>query len=126
MKSYEGISKKILNHLGFLVSEYQMEFKFQTFSDFNGFCGPVDTYSFYNDNGCFTLHNIVQRGEWGWFTSKYFSDDQYELLQKEIKQTDYIKKFHLTYSGVLKELAAFIKKQIQETDRFFNISIITK
>ena len=124
MQHYEGISKRILKYLGFLVSEYGMEFQFQTFPAFKGFYGPIDTYSFYNKNGCFTLHNIVQRGEWGWFVSQQFSDDQYALLQREINQTSYVKHIHLTFSGILKELSIAIRDQIQKTGYCFGIKVI--
>lgn len=67
---YEGKEKLIKKHLSFLINEYNMSFKYQCFNDYKGFKGPIDVYSFYNDNGCFTLHNIVQRGEWGWYVSK--------------------------------------------------------
>jgi len=120
---YAGNTSLIKKHLGFLETEYNFTFAFQTFDDYYGFCGPIDAYSFYNDSGCFTIHNIVQRGEWGWFTSKKFSANQYELLEAEIVQTNYITKRHWFYNAVLKELANIIKKQIDSSGSFFNIRI---
>lgn len=123
---YIGNTKLIQKHLGFLETEYDFKFSFQTFDDYNGFYGPIDTYSFYNNFGCFTLHHVVQRNEWSWFTSKKFSTNQYELLEIEINQTNYICGFRLFYSSVLKELASIIRKQIELYSGFFDICVIPK
>ena len=90
MKKYDGQTKLILKFFNFLVQDYGMKFVFQTYSDYYGFFGPIDTYSFYNTYGCFTLLNIVQRGEWGWFVSSKFSTNLNELLKTEINQKTYI------------------------------------
>jgi len=118
---YTGKTKLIKKHLGFLETDYGLKFEFQTFEDYKGFCGPIDAYSFYNDFGCFTMHNIVQKGEWGWFVSKKFSQNQYELLDTEIDQRNYIDKRYWLYSSVLKKLAEIIKNQIELSGSFFGI-----
>ena len=121
--SYTGKRNLIKKHLGFLETEYGLKFEFQTFHDYKGFCGPVDTYSFYNDSGCFTLHNIVQRDEWGWFISKRYSTNQYELLEIEINQKEYVSDRCLFFKSVLKKLANVIKFQINSYHSFFDIQI---
>ena len=103
---YIGKTKVVLYYLGFLKDEYDFNFAFQTFNKYNGFCGPIDTYSFYNTYGCFTLLNIVQRGEWGWFVSSKFSTNLNELLKTEINQKTYIYKTYWLYGSVLKELSS--------------------
>lgn len=120
---YIGKTKLIRKHLGFLETTYGFKFAFQTFDNYNGFCGPIDTYSFYNNLGCFTLHNVVQKGEWGWFTSKKFSTNQYQLLEVEINQRNYINHRYWFYSSVLKELAYQIEFQINEHGSFFDIKL---
>lgn len=120
---YTGKTKLIKKHLGFLETDYDLKFAFQTFEDYKGFCGPIDTYSFYNDFGCFTLHNIVQKGEWGWFVSKKFSQNQYELLESEIDQRNYIDKRYWLYRSVLKKLGEIIKNQIELSGGFFGILV---
>lgn len=120
---YKGNTKLVLKHLGFLKDDYGFCFSFQTFNDYHGFCGPIDTYSFYNNNGCFTLHNIVQKGEWTWFLSKNYSNDQYELMNKKIDPNLYIATNCWMYSTILKRLSVSIKKQITTSGKVFGIAI---
>ncbi len=123
MKQYEGKTKLFIKYLGFLVEDYGMKFKFQTFADYKGFHGPIDTYSFYNDYGCFTFHNIVQRGEWGWYRSFKFSNNQYELLEREINQSEYLEKNYFFTSSWLKDLSNIIKISVKRCNSVFGISI---
>lgn len=120
---YNGKTKLICRHLGFLIHDYNMKFKFQTFKFFHEFYGPIDTYSFYNHNGCFTLHNVVQKGEWGIFVSSKFSEDQYQLLAKEIFLEHYLPNRSLTINGFLKKLAVSISEQLERNNSFFGINI---
>lgn len=122
---YNGKTKLILKYLGFLVEKYNMRFSFQSFSNYIiGFAGPSDCYSFYNDYGCFTIHNFVQRGEWRLFRSLKFSNNQYELLDKEIYQRPYFDRSYLTSSGWLKALAKVIHNEIEIKKSFFSIKLI--
>lgn len=123
MKVYEGKTKLILKYFGFLVEEHGMKFQFQTFPDYNGFFGPIDTYSFYNENGCFTFHNIVQRGEWGWYKSSKFSNDQYELLEKEINQRDYLVRYYFFTNSWLKALSDIVKGQVKRSNSALGVSL---
>ena len=116
-------SKNIMKYLGFLVEDYQMQFSFQTFDEYNGFAGPINTYSFYNEYGCFTIHHIVQRNEWGWYISRNMSEDQYELLENEIIQTDFITAKCLSPKKMLKALAGSVQFQISASKSFFGIRI---
>ena len=118
---YNGKTKLILKYLGFLTEEYGFCFRFQSFDDYNGFCGPIDTYSFYNQHGCFTLHHVVQKGEWRWFRSREFSTNQYNLLEKELNPNLYISNHHWLYRTVLKQMAASIKRQTLTTGTVFGI-----
>ena len=119
---YQGKTKLILKHLGFLREESGLNFAFQSFDSYHGFCGPIDTYSFYNDFGCFTLHHIVQKGEWAWYKSSKFSKSQYKLLETEINQSNYISQCFFLGS-VLKKLSESIQSQIALTNEFFDIPI---
>lgn len=120
---YEGKEKLIKKHLSFLINEYNMSFKYQCFNDYKGFKGPIDVYSFYNYNGCFTLHNIVQRGEWGWYVSKKISTNQFELIEKEIRQVDYLKKSYFLTSSWLKELCKILKEEASTNNTIFGIKL---
>lgn len=122
-REYTGESKTVLKHLCFLVENYQMQFSFQAFDEYKGFCGPVNTYSVYNGNGCFTLHQVVQLGEWGWYVSKEFHENQYDLLEAEIKQNEFISENRLSYKKMLKELASCIRNQISDSNSFLGIKM---
>lgn len=122
-REYTGESKNVLKYLGFLVDDYQMQFLFQSFDEYKGFCGPINTYSFYNNNGCFTLHQVVQRGEWGWYVSKELHKDQYALLETEISQNEYIRRGSVFARSSLKNLADIIDEQILVSKEFFGIKV---
>lgn len=122
-REHSGESKAVLKYLGFLVDDYQMQFSFQSFDEYKGFSGPVNTYSFYNENGCFTLHQVVQHGEWGWYASKEYCENQYDLLETEIKQNEFISENSLSYKKMLKELAFCILNQISVSNNFFGIKV---
>ena len=131
MYQYEGITKKILTIFGFLIREYNLQFKFQTFDKYLYFCGPIDTYSFYNDFGCFTLHNVVQKGEWTMYKSAKFTEDQYKLMAQRIYEIDYsymrnIKKWCWTTTGWLKLLAQAIKEEIDKKGTMLGIRVEKK
>ena len=126
MYQYEGKTKKILTIFGFLIREYNLQFKFQTFSMYHNFYGPMDTYSFYNEFGCFTLHNAVQRGEWGLYKSEKFSEDQYKLMAREIYDCDYPTKWHWTTTGWLKDLAQAKKEEIDKKGTMLGIRVEKK
>ena len=115
-----------ITNFNFLINECGMNFIFQKFSNYRGFYGPIYTYSFYNCNGCITFHNIVQRGEWGWYKSQKISTIQNELLESEINQTSYIQRNYLFASRMFKDLAKILKKEAEEKNTIFGIRIIKK
>ena len=120
---YKGESLSVLKHLGFLLDDYGMQFSFQSFEEYKGFSGPANTYSFHNKNGCFTLHQVVQRGEWGWYTSKEYHENQYDLMENEIKQNEFISTNCLSYKKMLKKLALCISNQISASNEFWGIKV---
>lgn len=115
--------KKILKYLGFLKTEFGMSYAFQSFSNYRGFAGPIETYSFYNDNGCITFHHIIQRGEWGWYTSKEFSNIQEGLLEKEIEQREYLHKSYFLTKSWLKDLQQALHEEIKQYGTVFHIKV---
>lgn len=120
---YEGKTKLITKHLGFLVSKYKMNYLFQSFPKFLGFYGPSDCYSFYNDNGCFTIHNLAQRGEWGLFIAPKFSYNQDNLLRQEINQRLYFDGNYFTDSSWLNALSNTIIRDIKLNNSLFSIKL---
>lgn len=119
-----SIDKKIFKYLGFLETGLGMTFKKQTFTSYLGFAGPIDTYSFYNEFGCITFHHIVQKGEWGWFTSKKFSSNQGNLLEKEIRQREYLNKSYYFTSSWLRDLQEALKNELYEYGTVFHIKVL--
>lgn len=120
---YCGKVNLIKKHLGFLIDEFNMKFRFQSFDNYKGFCGPIDTYSFYNENGCLTFHNIVQKAEWGLYKAEYFSTNQFELLKEEIILTDYLTKNYLLISSWLKDLSRILYNEATLKGTIFEIKI---
>ena len=123
MKKYKGKTKLFIKYFGFLIEDYGMKFEFQTFIEYKGFRGPVETYSFYNDNGCFTFHNIVQRGEWGWYRSLKFSNNQYELLEREVSQSEYLDKNYFLISSWLRDLSKIMKLYAERSNSVFGVRV---
>ncbi len=67
----------------FLVTKYGLAYQHQTFSNCYGGHWEVETYSYYNESGCFTIYFEVQRGMDFWYASQ-FSSDYRKLCEREI------------------------------------------
>lgn len=122
-RNNEGKSKTVLKFLGFLIDEYRLDYLFQKFDKYSDFYGPIHAYSFYNDYGCFTLLEVVQRGEWAWYVSEKIYTNLEELLETEIKQTDYIQQQFFSYKTCLKVLGDLIRQQLEHSQQFFGIVV---
>ena len=116
-----GRSKLVLKYLGFLVTEHNMQFKVQKFNFFKNFWSY--NYSFYNENGCFTIRDIPQRDETHWYVSHAFSEDEAELKEREIIQPLYIQGPCWFWRTLIKKLAASIRYQITTSGEFFGIKV---
>lgn len=116
-------SKWILRYFGFLMDDYGMKFAVQTFHQYAGFSGPIYVYSFYNENGCFSFHYIVQRDEWGWYTSKNFSNQQNELMEQEINQKQYLNQSYNSIKSALLDLSEKLKAEIADKGSVFGIQL---
>lgn len=114
----------IKKHLGFLTKEYGLNYIRQEFGDYMDFHGPAECFSFYNSDGCFTLHHLEQRGEWGWFYAPQFCKSQDGLLKTEIDQQQYIHGRVFGYRHMLRLLGKSIQRQITESGGFFGISVV--
>lgn len=68
----------------FLVTDYGLTYRFQEFRNCYSGNWIVQTYSFYNDSGCFTIHYLPQRDELSYFYSTRFSTVREVLCEKEI------------------------------------------
>lgn len=119
---YEGKTRLVLHHLDFLIYHYGFQFTFNSFKNYKGFYGPSDIYSFYNSKGCFSLHHLVQKGEWGIYISSRYSIDQFGLLEKQIPQNQYFSRNTYTSSGFIKQLKKSVELQLIQTNSVFGIS----
>ena len=59
------------NLFGFLMKDYGLIYKYQEFHNCYGGNWIVHTHSFYNDSGCFTIYNEIQRGIDFCYASKF-------------------------------------------------------
>lgn len=123
----------------FLVKDYNLKYVYQEFKNCYGGNWCVYTHSFYNDSGCFTIHNLPQRGELDFYYAKKFSKVRKDLYEQLIGITSIEKEiwdknskflffrnpfFWWSSSRVLKTLAEVIKKQIEDNGEFFGIKVI--
>ena len=114
------------------LKEYGLEFKKQTFNNAYNAHFTVNTYSYYNENGCFTIYNLPQRGEWDYFYSMKFSTVMDKLLTSRIniyeQQSEIWNKarsnFLYTIKKELRILSDVIKYQIKEKKEFYGIKIL--
>lgn len=124
---------KITTELDFLIEEYGMKYQFQSFEKTvgGGFWGPCEAYSYYNDYGCFTIYNIVQRGDLDFYYSPKFSCNQNELLQDEVNLNLGCEEIWLNMPHKIfgqrkifyKTLAKAIKFQIHKYGAFYGIKV---
>jgi len=114
------------------LKAYGFEFKEQTFKNVYNSYFTVHTYSFYNEDGCFTIYNLPQRGEWDYFYSKKFSTVIDDLLASRLdiyNQKSEIwnkarKSWFYTIKRELNLLAKDINNQIQDKNEFYGIKIL--
>ena len=67
----------------FLIKDYGLIYKHQKFTNCYGGNWVVETHSFYNESGCFTIYVEFQRGTYFYFSSK-FSTNYEELSEREL------------------------------------------
>jgi hypothetical protein len=122
----------IENSLRFLQEQYGLSYGFQTFKKdvTENFYGPMNTYSFYNETGCFTIYHAVQRNEWEYYLSKKYSQNQAELLSQNISQIVFtaIGKKRKSLKNLFRSentiIADIIKEQISINGEFYGIKVI--
>ena len=69
----------------------------------------MHTYSFYNEDGCFTIYNLPQRGKWDYFYSKKFSTVMDDLLASKLD----IKRNKKTQPRVMKKSQKRLSNRVQ-------------
>lgn len=128
----------IENMFEFLVKDYGFNYRKQEFHNcFNG-NWSVYTYSFFNDDGCFTIHSLPQRGELDFYYAKRFSNIREDLYEKPIDIVSIEKDIWRKYgkigffdnpffwwndNKILTTLAKVLKVHINNYGEFFGIQI---
>ena len=121
----------------FLKKNYNLSYEYQEFTNCYGGGWTVQTHSFYNDSGCFTIYIEVQRGMCFWYSS-HFSTDREELCEREIdissiepyfwRKNEKILFFKNPFfwwnsKRVLKTLAEALKAHLAKDNCFFGIQV---
>lgn len=66
----------------FLIKDYNFSYKYQKFVNCYEGNWIVQTYSFYNNSGCFTIHFLPQRNELDFYYSSRFSTEHKKLCER--------------------------------------------
>ena len=74
----------IKSKLSFLIKDYGLKYKYQEFHNCYGLNMTVYTHSFYNSNGCFTIHDMPCKGELDFYYSQSFSTMHADLCKNAI------------------------------------------
>ena len=124
--------------LGFLVKEYNLSYKYQEFTNCYGGNWIVQTYSFYNDSGCFTICFIPQKNELDFYYASQFSNERKDLCEKmidicEIEPDIWDKHtkvgfFHRPFfwcnnKKILSALAEALRVHLSKDNNFFGIQV---
>ena len=121
----------------FLKKDYNLSYRYQKFINCYGGNWTVQTHSFYNDSGCFTIYIEIQRGMTFWYASR-FSTEREELCEEEIdvsaiepqiwdkhERICFFKNpfFWSNDNKVLSTLAETLKVHLARENEFFGIQV---
>lgn len=133
--SGEIMKQKYEKELIRIAKKYNINYLKQKFNNCFGGYWYVETYSLYNENGCFTIHYLGQRNELDFYITPTISNTREELTQNPVKVTEYEKDFweeelpklnvySLSYgSKFLNLLTKVIELQISKNGSLFGIKI---
>lgn len=121
----------------FLKKDYNLCYRYQEFVRCYGGNWTVQTHSFYNDSGCFTIYIEIQRGMDFWYAPR-FSTERKELCEREIDVSsiepqiwDKYERFFIfknpffwwNDNKVLRTLAEALKVHLAKDNEFFGIQV---
>lgn len=125
-----------IKKLEFLVKDYGLNYKQQCYTKCYSGNWIVQTYSFFNESGCFTIHHLLQRDEIDFYYAKSFSNIRRELCEREInvysfekdiweryQKKTFFKKEYFVWSRkkLFQTLVEVIKAQIIKYNQFFEL-----
>lgn len=119
----DRLERLILFSFDFLVMDFSFAYRKTSFPDFMGFPGPICVYSFYNDNGCLSFHYIVQKDELGLYTADQYSDNQYQLLQREVSTSELCGRKVFTKRQLFSEISNQLRKEAEENGTVLGINV---
>lgn len=137
MRSY-GImlDSFIQNKLRFLVVKHGLHYAFQQMDYGGGFVSSE--HSYFNDNGCFTICSLEQRGELDFYYAKSFTNNR-KILHDKLVDVYSVEKsiwdkygkigiipnvfFWCNHKKIIEVLAEVISHQICSTGTFFGVEI---
>ena len=127
----------IENLFDFLVKDYNLSYNYQEFANCYGGGWTVQTHSFYNNSGCFTIYIEIQRGMEFWCSSRY-STKRKELCERAVDVSSIEPQIWNKYekigifknpffwwndNKVLSTLAKALKVHLVKDNEFFGIKV---
>lgn len=118
-----------------IADKYNLNYLKQQFDNCFGGYWYVETFSLYNENGCFTIHYLGQRQELDFYVTPSISTKREELANNRIDVTKYkadvwekelpkINVFSVSYADkFLILLTKVIEMQLEESGSFFGIKV---
>lgn len=100
------------------AKKYGLQFEYQEFYHCYGCNGTVFTYSVFNETGCFTIHELIQRCEIDFYFCKKFTTDLYCLCEKNVNIFDYEKQIWVAKEkqwGIFHKFFYWSNKRILKT-----------
>lgn len=119
----DRLERLILFYFDFLVTDFSFAYRKTSFPDFMGFPGPICVYSFYNDNGCLSLHYIAQKDELGLFTADQYSDHQSDLMTCEVSTAKLCGHKVFTKKQLFSEISSQLRKEAAEAGTVLGIKV---
>ena len=119
----DRLERLILFYFDFLVTDFSFAYRKTSFPDFMGFPGPICVYSFFNDNGCLSLHYIAQKDELGLYTADRYSDNQYQLLKREVSTSKLCGRKVFTKRQLFSEISNQLRKEAEENGTVLGINV---
>ena len=119
----DRLERLILFYFDFLVTDFSFAYRKTSFPDFMGFPGPICVYSFYNDNGCLSLHYIAQKDELGLYTADRYSDNQYQLLQRAVSTSELCGRKVFTKKQLFSDISKQLRREAKENGTVLGIEV---
>ena len=119
----DRLERLILFYFDFLVTAFSFAYRKTIYPDYMGFPGPICVYSFFNDNGCLSFHYIAQKDELSLYTAEHVSDQQYDLMQREVSTSELCRRRVFTKKQFFSEISKQLRKEAVENGTVLGINV---